>query len=273
MPTHPPTPAPDQRATRRGFTLVELLVVVSILALLIAILLPSLSGARAQAKSAVCATGIRQIVLANMMYAGDHQQRYCPAAADIATTNLHRWHGSRTNPNQPFQAGGGPLVPYLGSDRGIRDCPSFRVAGASTHPAHFERNCGGYGYNLAFLGRVLEPVGFGFFKVVTDRLGAKADRVRNPGQTVMFADTAFAGAKLIEYSFTEPRRFPEFNGRPDPSIHFRHRGRANVAWCDGHVDGQARSFTWKSGFYPTDPDPLGIGWFGQADDNTLFDLD
>ncbi|MFQ5489818.1 MAG: prepilin-type N-terminal cleavage/methylation domain-containing protein [Phycisphaerae bacterium] len=276
MPVHGTTPdstTPPSRSLPSGFTLVELLVVVSILALLVAMLLPSLSGARDQAKAAVCASGIRQIALANTMYAGDHRQRYCPGAADLATTNLHRWHGTRDQPGQPFRAAGGPLVPYLGSEQGIRVCPSLRIGGSDADPAHFERNCGGYGYNQAFLGRVLDPVGFGFFKLVTDRLGAMADRVRRPGQTVMFADAAFAGAKLIEYSFAEPRRFPQFGGRPDPSIHFRHRGGANVAWCDGHVDRRKRTFTWKSGFYPTDPDRLGIGWFGRLDDNSLFDLD
>ena len=91
--------------------------------------------------------------------------------------------------------------------------------------------------------------------------------------TVMFADTAFANEVLVEYSFAEPRRFPTFGTRPDPSIHFRHDGQANVAWCDGHVDRHRRTFTYRSGFYTGDPALLGLGWFGQQDDNSLFDLE
>ena len=49
------------RCTSRGFTLVELLVVVSIILLLISILLPSLQAAREQAKVAVCLSNIAQV--------------------------------------------------------------------------------------------------------------------------------------------------------------------------------------------------------------------
>lgn len=55
-----------------GFTLIELLVVVSIIALLVAILLPSLAGAREQARSAVCATNLDQICNGMATYATEY---------------------------------------------------------------------------------------------------------------------------------------------------------------------------------------------------------
>ena len=63
------------RATReKGFTLIELLVVVAIIALLIAILLPSLSKARKQARTTVCASRISQLTKAIFLYAEDYDE-------------------------------------------------------------------------------------------------------------------------------------------------------------------------------------------------------
>ncbi|MBN2211694.1 MAG: type II secretion system protein [Sedimentisphaerales bacterium] len=58
---------------RTGFTLIELLVVVSIIALLVSILLPALSRARAQAKVAVCSSQLHQYLTCMITYAADNE--------------------------------------------------------------------------------------------------------------------------------------------------------------------------------------------------------
>lgn len=252
---------------RSALTLLELLVAVGAIALLLGMLLPGLASARDHAKAAVCTSNIRQLALANAMYAQDAAGVFVPGAADIQKTNRQRWHGARKKKTEPFESSRGPLTEYLGVDAGVRACPVF-----APDKAGFEIGNGGYGYNNAYIGVQTILNSKGSSVIATDLAGTWLHQIKRPAETVMFADSAFLSGSLIEYSFAEPRFNPQFQTRADPSIHFRHAGRANIAWCDGHVSSERRTFTWSSGFYEGDPGRHDIGWFGESDDNTYFDL-
>jgi prepilin-type N-terminal cleavage/methylation domain-containing protein len=58
---------------RRAFTLVELLVVIGIIAILIAVLMPALSRVRDQARSVQCASNMKSLMTAALMFAQDHK--------------------------------------------------------------------------------------------------------------------------------------------------------------------------------------------------------
>ena len=75
---------------RKGFTLVELLVVIGIIALLISVLMPALNGARTQARLVQCSSNFKQVHFALMAYAQDHGG-FLPPSSD------NNWEAQGTN--------------------------------------------------------------------------------------------------------------------------------------------------------------------------------
>lgn len=71
-----PAPSHHPRTRRLAFTLVELLVVVGIIAVLVALLLPTLKGAREHAQRSACGSNLRQFGQAFHMYANEHKGKY-----------------------------------------------------------------------------------------------------------------------------------------------------------------------------------------------------
>ena len=102
---------------RHSFTLIELLVVVAIIAIIAALLLPALRTAREKARIAVCASHLREIGVALLMYINDYSG-YIPYAC------CHPWdrYDMEWDPC---------LAPYVGVDRGA---PDWDTKKRFTHP-------------------------------------------------------------------------------------------------------------------------------------------
>jgi prepilin-type processing-associated H-X9-DG protein/prepilin-type N-terminal cleavage/methylation domain-containing protein len=257
---------------QQGFTLMELIIVVAIILILVGLLVPTLSRARASGKRVYCANNLKVLHRANQMYADEHGE-YVAAASDMCGANRNRWHGERSSASRPFDGSEGPLAPYLGGEGRVRSCPSFRRFSASSGANAFEASCGGYGYNAIGVGSQTYLQGYGSEAMAR---GMATTDIQNPCRTVMFSDCAFPQpygnnpTHLIEYSFVEPYHWvfspgEESSYRADPSMHFRHGGRANVVWCDGHVSSEKMETMAEDHF-----SKWNIGWCG-SDDNSLFD--
>ncbi len=105
-----PDQTPASRRLRRGFTLVELLVVIGIIAVLISILLPSLNRVRKQANTVKCAANIRALLGGMSIYAAENRgaipgsawttARFMFRNADPTTGIIDE--GSGTNGNRPY---------------------------------------------------------------------------------------------------------------------------------------------------------------------------
>jgi prepilin-type processing-associated H-X9-DG protein len=272
-----------------AFSLTELLVVVSAISLVMAVSMPALVKARSQARAVVCRSNVRQLVLANIGYAGDNEGFYVPGSEDLwnpvgpGQGGYRRWHGKRIGANEPFDPLKGPLAGYLGDGK-IKECPTRAdFTKEQTGDINFELGCGGYGYNMAYLGCRLWSKGITTFAAMKEAYGRTTNmtEVRRPGATLMFSDTAFyqsyAGCRyLIEYSFAEPP-FYVSNGMVNegvfnqPSIHFRHQGRTNVGWVDGHIEPRRMADMEGKAGYDAASAGVNIGWFEPVD-NTPFDL-
>ena len=166
-----------------GFTLIELLVVIAIIAILTAILLPTLAAARGRAQGVVCLNNTHQLTLALELYADDHNSRlpfnlvmteWSPRNNLNWVNNVMTWdtHPDNTNQATITQAA---LGVYAQRETAIYRCPSDRALSAMQHASGWTGRIRSYSMN-AMMGDAGDVTSTGF-------------NVNNPDYTQFFKIT------------------------------------------------------------------------------------
>lgn len=228
-----------------GFSLIELLVVISIVALLIALLLPAVKQARETARAMLCLSNLRQAHLGIAAYAQDYTE-FVPAAYAYPPGDGTTW-AFRIRPYVP-QVETDPYTGHFYSSqppsegRTVLHCPSEPVHGGDVLRAGFDEALYGnvredYAVNALRSGRTGFAGGgpynrggaTNFYSLeVESYIGLEQIYVGSPSDTYILADAVYMDLEPADTYFNTGR---------DHAIIYRHGqgGSAGLAYFDGHA--------------------------------------
>jgi prepilin-type processing-associated H-X9-DG protein/prepilin-type N-terminal cleavage/methylation domain-containing protein len=216
----------------KGFTLVELLVVISIIAMLIGILLPALNKARQQAKKLICTSNMRQVGIAAQAYIIDSENRLPPSSCHI------------TNPDQYWLR---VLSKYTGEQL-LFHCPSDKSKNFVdwNKPLNEQQD---KRYSSFAVNALLDPVCFRYGGNM-NRYN-RVDSIRRPMYCIWISEAPDTeNFQLADHIHPE-----SWEGSVEYAKKFiawdRHMGKSNYLFVDGHVENLKfeETYDWPSRCY------------------------
>ena len=197
------------RAARNGngFTLIELLVVIAIIAILAALLLPSLRNAKEMAKQTSCMANLRQWGLVITMYTNESND-FFPGGDSTKGWGYPTWVSTLNNGN------------YVPSDSKLYDCPAHNEYQPNLMYISYGRNY--------FCGSSWLSETWGHSTWV------RLSEVVTPSEKICLADNDNNATTTVLGGGFDIEPFPAYDGWPW-RLGRRHNGGANILWCEGHV--------------------------------------
>ena len=229
----------DSTSVRRrsGFTLIELLVVIAVIALLLAILLPSLRKAKALTKRIACQSNLKQIATAWSMYLDDYDGRFYQHTT--GHLNYGGWRGMTGWSPRPLNRYFNlpvdlPEDPNTKTDAKIFFCPADRggVPGYAVREKAYDYLGTSYQTNIMLIGPdqvlVLADAFQPLHLEVNKRLRKlTVDRVDNHSRMLLIGDYgSYNQWKLLPHAREDWKELAEWHDRPD--CH-------NMAFLYGHA--------------------------------------
>jgi prepilin-type processing-associated H-X9-DG protein len=229
--------------------LIELLVVIAIIAILAALLLPALSGAKESGRTARCKANLHQLDLGLQMYVQDtHAYPVFSFDQNGGIINLGFWSTH--------------LIPYVKYDwtNDLYLCPSYR--GLTLAGNSIAVPLGSYGYNangvqfglskLGLGGYLTDPANTNSIRAITDStVAAPADMIELGDANLMWVvpmvlqayygitgPATYDGYARLDISSRDTTENSSFAGSAGilQAHQRRHRGTFNVVFCDGHIE-------------------------------------